>query len=331
MIPITGVYIELRSGSPDRLAAFYERLGGLQRDPGPGVVLRGPGLTLSIKPSLDDAAEDGSTIFGFRVPDGEDPSALRAAAVAAGAVLLSESKREGLATLSCQDPDGNPFVIVAALPSVGVETAPAIITPSPSVVSPAASAPPVAAPASGPPSTVPTASVPAPASNRPTRREYDRLRDMDRLASMAESIAGLDMAFTEDDPAHVMDRMRSKIPFVSEAEMRAREADAEMRAREKQTAVDDMLSQYRAQVTGSPAAPPPASPETQIPAPAVLPIPETAQPDEPDPVLEDLSTPHTLGPSAGVSTDEPDPIQADAPRTLGRSRAYDGDDELPSS
>ncbi len=126
MIATDGVYIELRSDAPERLATFYERLVGLARTTGPGVVLAGAGVTLAIKPSLGEASEDGGAVFGFRVPNGADPSAVRAAAIAGGAVVLSESKRDGIATLSCQDPDGNAFVIVAMLPSVGIETAPVL-------------------------------------------------------------------------------------------------------------------------------------------------------------------------------------------------------------
>lgn len=335
MIPTEGVYIELRSDEPERLAAFYERLFGLQRMTGAGVVLSSPRLTLAIKPSLGEAPEEGGVVFGFRVPDGSDPSELRASAIADGAVMLSESKRDNLATLSCQDPDGNVFVLVAVQPSIGVETAPAV-----RVVSPVIDAPSVAPPASPQTSAAvprPSATVARPsataAGNRPTRRDVDRLRDMDRLASMAESIAGLSTPFSEDDPSHVMDRMRAKIPVVTEAELRAREADDEMRAREKQAAVDDLLSQYRSQVRGEAAPPvPPAHAETPVTPPAVPPVatpPVVAPPPriDDDPVLADLDSPHTLGPSTGPPTDDADPIQAETPRTLGRSRAYDEDED----
>lgn len=144
---------------------------------------------------------------------------------------------------------------------------------------------------------------------------------------MAESIAGLDMPFSEDDPAHVMDRMRSKIPVVSEAEIRAREADAEMRAREKQAAVDDLLSQYRAQLRPDQASPsPPESNATNAPT-----APATGAPASPtiassDPEIAELDAPHTLGPSSKTAIDESDPIGTEAPRTLGRSSAYDDDE-----
>lgn len=342
MIPTEGVYIELRSDDPERLAAFYERLFGLQRTTGTGVVLTGPRLILAIKPSLGEAPEEGGVVFGFRVPDGSDPSELRASAIADGAVMLSESKRDNLATLSCQDPDGNVFVLVAVQPSIGVETAPAVRVVSPPVIDVPAAAIPKAPPATPPPSVavppqsgaVPRPSAPA-AGNRPTRRDVDRLRDMDRLASMAESIAGLSTPFSEDDPSHVMNRMRAKIPVVTEAELRAREADAEMRAREKQAAVDDLLSQYRSQVRGEAVVPPvpPAPAPASVPPPAAVP-PVTPSPVvapspriDDDPVLADLDSPHTLGPSTGTPTDDADPIQVETPRTLGRSRAYDEDED----
>ncbi len=330
MISTEGVYIELRSDAPERLATFYERLLGLRRVAGTAVVLSGTGLTLAIKPGLGEAPEEGGVVFGFRVPDGSDPSVLRASAMAEGAVVLSESKRDNLATLGCQDPDGNIFVLVAAQPSVGVEAAPAVRVVSPPVVEAPASKP----PAVPPPSIATPRPVAPPAGTRPTRRDVDRLRDMDRLASMAESIAGLSTPFSEDDPAHVMDRMRSKIPVVSEAELRALEADAEMKAREKQAAVDDLLSQYRSQLREdpAPAAPqtspsPPPAPSENAPIvtapPAVAPSPSISD----DPVLADLDSPHTLGPSAASPTDETDPIQAESPRTLGRSRVYDEDED----
>ena len=339
MIPTEGVYIELRSDEPERLAAFYERLFGLNRTTGAGVVLSSPRLTLVIKPSLGEAPEEGGVVFGFRVPDGSDPSELRASAIADGAVMLSESKRDNLATLSCQDPDGNVFVLVAVQPSVGAESAPAVRAVSPPVIDAPAVAPPESSPTSAavprqsgavPPRSAPTA------GNRPTRRDVDRLRDMDRLASMAESIAGLSTPFSEDDPSHVMDRMRAKIPVVTEAELRAREADAEMQARAKQAAVDDLLSQYRSQVRGEPSPPgtsvSPVEPPPVTISPAVQPATTSAvivpapQIDD-DPVLADLDSPHTLGPSTGTATDETDPIQAETPRTLGRSRAYDEDED----
>lgn len=350
MIPTEGVYIELRSDEPERLAAFYERLFGLERETGAGVVLSSPRLTLAIKPSLGEAPEEGGVVFGFRVPDGSDPSSLRASAIADGAVMLSESKRDNLATLSCQDPDGNVFVLVAVQPSVGAEAAPAVRVVSPPVIDAPVAARPAAPSVTPAPSPPPSAAVPRasavvprptvpPAGNRPTRREVDRLRDMDRLASMAESIAGLSTPFSEDDPSHVMDRMRAKIPVVTEAELRAREADAELRAREKQAAVDDLLSQYRSQVRGestppspsvSPVEPPPVAPSPvaqAAPPPVVSPAPKI----DDDPVLADLDSPHTLGPSTVGSSDEIDPIQSEAPRTLGRSRAYDDDEDVSAS
>lgn len=328
MISTEGVYIELRSDAPERLATFYERLLGLRRVAGNAVVLSGTGLTLAIKPGLGEAPEEGGVVFGFRVPDGSDPSVLRASAVAEGAVVLSESKRDNLATLGCQDPDGNVFVLVAVQPSVGVEAAPAVRVVSPPVVDAPAAKP----PAGPPPSIVTPRPVAPPAGNRPTRRDVDRLRDMDRLASMAESIAGLSTPFSEDDPAHVMDRMRAKIPVVSEAELRALEADAEMKAREKQAAVDDMLSQYRSQLREDPLPPttptsPPVAPSESVPAAAAPPVVAPSPSISDDPVLADLDSPHTLGPSSAGPADETDPIQAESPRTLGRSRVYDEDDD----
>lgn len=326
MITTTGVYIELRSEAPERLAAFYERLAGLSRVAGEGVVLSGPGLTLAIKPGPGVSEEDATTVFGFCVREGSDPSRIRAAALEAGAVLLSESKREGLATLGCQDPDGNSFLIVAALPAVGAESAPAIADPVPSATAGRQSPP---ATVSKPASASPAPPVVTPAATRnsppvkPTRRDVDRLRDMDRLASMAESIAGLGMAFSEDDPAHVMDRMRSKIPAASEAELHAREADAQMLEHQKRAAVDDLLAQYRAQLDGD-SEPQPVS-RTSPPPPAAA-----ARPDQ-DPVIADLAAPHTLGPAPNPAADDSDPMQADSPRTLGRSKAYDDEDEPTAS
>lgn len=148
---------------------------------------------------------------------------------------------------------------------------------------------------------------------------------MERLASMQESIAGLNMAFEDDDPAAVMDRMRSKIPVVSEAELRAREADAATRAREREAAVDDMLAQYRAQLRGdAPAPQPPAAPQPPPVAPSEAPLPPAAPVSEPPPAPVPAPT---LAPSIETSAhQEEDEIRYGQPRTLGRSRSVDDED-----
>jgi predicted enzyme related to lactoylglutathione lyase len=257
MIRVTAALIELEADDPARLAGFYERIFGLARRDlaGDAVLLEGQGVALRIKRSLgiDDPAERAP--FGFVVADAADLDAARAAAVEAGAVVVSESKREGATTLACQDPAGNEFTLVA-IPMAGAPAVDAVAISSPV----AGTAPQRPAPAKG-----------------PTRRDWDRLRDEGRLAAMREAIAGLGMGFTADDPASVLDEMRSKIGAPDDS--RLAEADAELRAREREAAIDDALARYRKSVVEEPE---PVAP----PAPALH-----------DAVLDDESQPppRTLG------------------------------------
>jgi predicted enzyme related to lactoylglutathione lyase len=281
MISTDGVYIELAAKDPERLAAFYERLVGVTRldTGGSGVLLGGRGVLLRIKPALDEPA-DGGAVFGFELPPDADLAACRAEAVAAGAVVLSESKRGPARLLACQDPAGNEFVL--AIRAAIVPEAPPRDALVPVDQVPRAAEPPTA-----------TARHAAP---RPTvtRRELDRLRDVERLAAMQEAIAGLDVPFSTSDPAAVLSDMKQKLGSVPSIDSEALRADEELRARERQAAAEELLARYRAQI---------APPE-----------PEPPKPEPPEPAAS-VETP---------VADEPDAIAA--PRTLGRSTLADDED-----
>lgn len=267
MIAIEGVYIELHAEDPERLATFYERLVGLERldAVGGSITLGRGGLIARIKPALEDPT-DGSVVFGFELPADADFAACRADAVAAGAVVLNEAKRGSMRLLACQDPAGNEFVLMVRSVEAPVEA----------LVPVAREAEPPKAP-----------SAPS-APRRVTRRDVDRLRDVERLASMQEAIAGLGVPFTADDPATVLGEMKEKIGAVTAREAAIAEADELMRAREREAAVDDMLARYRA---------------------------ESSRPPEPEPQRVETDKPN---PDAD--------LEQDLPRTLGRSQRKDDDE-----
>jgi predicted enzyme related to lactoylglutathione lyase len=275
MIAIEGAYIELHAEDPERLATFYERLVGLERleTVGGSIALGRGGLIVRIKPALDDPT-DASAVFGFELPANADFAACREEAVAAGAVVLSESKRGAMRLLACQDPAGNEFVLMVRSVEAPLEA----LVPIPRDAARDA-APDVAPPAAPPLSTAP---------RRVTRRDVDQLRDMERLAAMQEAIAGLAVPFTPDDPATVISEMQSKIGPVDAHDAKVAEADALLRAREREAAVDDMLARYRAQV---------APPEEAPPRPVDAPKPATD-----DDVEREL--PRTLGRSQRKDDDE---------------------------
>lgn len=265
MIRFDAAYIEIEGEDPERLAGFYERLFGLAREgtSPEGVVLAGSGLRLRVRRTLVAEPRAGGAAFGFVLAADTPPDAARDDAVAAGAIVLSESKREGAYSLVCQDPAGNEFTFVAR--AAGAESAALARVERPA-----------AAPAASPAGS--EAVRPAPPPRAVTRRDWDRLHDEARLAAMKESIAGLDMAFTPDDPAGVLDEMRAKIGAVpTESELDA--ADELMRAREREAAVDEALRRYQSALREEPPAPPARSGE-----------PETA----------DGARPRTLGRSAVV-------------------------------
>jgi len=289
MISFEAIVIELESERPDQLAVFYERLFGLNRaaESAGSVRLARPGLQVHIRLALD-ADEPRDVSFGVLVGPDADIAALREEAIAAGAVVLSESKRDGGHALTCQDPSGNEFTIsrlVAA--EAGSQQ---------SLVPVTADGPRDAAPATpATPETPLPATRQAPTQGGITRRAVDMLLDKERIAKMQETIAGLHQAFAPDDPAAVLDEMRAKIP-ASAIDQAAAEADAIMRAKEREAAAVDLLAQYKRQVTGGVEAPPP---EPSAPAPTNV-QPQNSQPAaSPAPADDDTvgirPKPRTLG------------------------------------
>jgi predicted enzyme related to lactoylglutathione lyase len=268
MIAIDAVYIEVAAADPERLAGFYQQLFGLERSDAAGaVVLAGAGVVLRSKPGGGDDADAGPIAFGFRAAPGVDLARCREEAVAAGAIVLSESKRGAVQTLACQDPAGNEFVVVAGQPDGAV----AVEQSHGPTRSAAAAAPPP-----------PQAAPPRPAG-RVTRRDVDRLRDVERLAQMQETIAGLHVPFSTDDPASALADMRAKLGTASPVDRSVAEADEAMRAREREAAVDDLLRRYQAELRGSdePAAPAPAPPTSAPPEPTARPEAEPPAPERP--------------------------------------------------
>jgi hypothetical protein len=257
-------FIELQSEEPERLASFYERLLGLQREAAGGAItLRCTDLRVVIRKGrravqLD---EGGTTLFGFTLAAGERLSAVREAAGAAGAVILSETRREDRETLTLVDPDGNEFVITGAAQEASSEIAPVAPQLKPAPVS----------------------DLRAP-SGRPTRRDWDRLRDEERLASMKETIAGLDVGFSATDPASIMNDMKARLGSLLDGKTLERaEAERRREAEERAARADDLLQRYKQELAGAPA--PPSTPEAA-----------TQMPDE----TSELKPPkRTLGPSAG--------------------------------
>jgi hypothetical protein len=215
-------------------------------------------------------------VFGFELRADADLAACREEAVAAGAVVLSESKRGAARLLACQDPAGNEFVLaVRVAVSKDEPVAGALV--------------PVVAPKTGTEAGRP---IQAPKTG-PTRRDVDRLRDVERLASMQEAIAGLDVPFSTSDPASVLSDMKQKLGASLARRVEVDDADARLRAHEREVAAEELLARYRAQLAE--------------PAESRAPEPTAAEPAVPDASASD------------------DPVAADAPRTLGRSTRSDDD------
>ncbi len=256
MIATDGIYIELHAADPELLAGFYERLFGFVRveSSAGGALLTRTGVLLRIKVAVDEPAGDASIVFGFQLSNSVDLAACQAEAVAAGAIVLSESKRGAVRTIMCQDPSGNEFVLVGTV-------AAATIAPNESLV-------PVNARPVGnvdPPTQPSATSAAPPPAGRVTRRDVDQLRDSERLASMQEAIAGLHVPFATDDPASAIADMKAKLGPTSTIDSKVAEADAQMRAREREAAVDDMFERYRKETLGETVEPPaPGSPEPRV-------------------------------------------------------------------
>jgi hypothetical protein len=254
---IDGVFIELVAADPDRLATFYERLASLERTATPTgtVLLRGPGVTLAIRRGADpepDARNEGPVV-GF-VVSGE-PQRLRDELAASGAVVLSESKREGQMTLHCCDPVGNEFAVYAAADATPTPDGPSALV--------------VAQRRSGDHVDPPAAAQAPPqrpsAQPRITRRDVDRLRDMERLAQMQEAIAGLHVGFTPDDPGGILDEMRAKVgPGFSTHE--AEERDALLRVEQREAEAESLLERYKREAHGVAPEPPAAPGDAAHPA-----------------------------------------------------------------
>jgi hypothetical protein len=263
---VDGVYIELVAAEPEQLAAFYERLGEFERatvTPG-NVLLRSSGLILAIRRSAAPAPDppEGTPVFGFVLRAENGPDALREELAAAGAVILSESKRDGRRTFSCSDPAGNEFSVLVDQAALPAGPSQALATSTSTTAAPVSGADPKLAEPSAP------ASTPRQEPRRYTRRDLDRLRDMERLAQMQETIAGLDVAFGPTDPASVLDDMRSKVGpgFATTA---ADEHDAALRQQQRLAEADSLLERYKRDVHGSGEPPAPATDAPKRPEDAV--------------------------------------------------------------
>lgn len=268
MIRIDGVYTEVRTDDVQTLAEFYERTFGFERlSAAPdSIVLGSEALYLRVA-SPAGKTEDQAPIW-FAVAPTIDLETVRDEAVAGGAIVLSESKRDGVERLVCQDPAGNELVIVQR-PEVRALPPAEVASPNP-------------APGGQEPVRPLLAARPA---QRITRRDMDRLRDSERLASMQEAIAGLHVAFDPNDPAGVMDEMRSKIGPVANIDTERQIADEAMRAEQRAAEADEMLKRYRAALTPDPE-PPPVTP-------------------------------------AAAPAERDDEVEHEIPRTLGRSKDDD--------
>jgi predicted enzyme related to lactoylglutathione lyase len=235
VVQIKGVFLELESEAPEDLASFYETVFGLARGAasGDGARLTGPGLELRIRRATTGERDLGPPV-GFVLESDAALDAVRERAVAAGAVVLSESKRGADRALVCQDPSGNEITLVLARSETALATVDATERREPSPAAPPISPPRPAAPAPG----------------KITRRDVDRLRDDARLATMMEAIAGLGGSFTADDPATILDEMRAKVG----APERDLEAELARAAYERERAADDLLARYRSEAGSGEAA-----------------------------------------------------------------------------
>jgi predicted enzyme related to lactoylglutathione lyase len=270
---IDGVYIELVSADPERLAGFYERLAGLERAPltGHAVFLQGGGLTLAIRRG-DEVAPDSQSdgpVVGFLVSSA-DLDSLRDELAAVGAVVLSESKREARRTFHCCDPSGNEFAIL-----VPIDEAAAPVNREALVVVPREAA-------GGERTTPenPTLSPPiSPPRAQVTRRDIDRLRDLERLAAMQEAIAGLHVGFTPGDPAAVVDEMRDRLAG-DPTQARLAEHDALLRAQQRAADAESLLARYKREIGENPRADDVPRMERSTPGSTPRPVPAAVDEDD---------------------------------------------------
>jgi hypothetical protein len=243
---VDGAFIELTAGNPEKLAAFYEGLANFERvaSDARAVSLRLGTLSLAIRQGADPGADasDGGPTFGFLVTPEGSPDAVRDELTAGGAIVLSESKREGRRTFTCCDPVGYEFTVAVDVEALGQGSeSTALVVASNSPADPSQPTPSM------------TNDKRSDAAPRPgarfSRRDLDRLRDTERLAQMQETIAGLHVGFGTSDPASVLDEMRAKVgPGFTQSEVDAR--DEQLRREQAAAEGDSLLERYKRDLLG---------------------------------------------------------------------------------
>jgi hypothetical protein len=113
----------------------------------------------------------------------------------------------------------------------------------------------------------------------------EELAAQTHLTAMGENLASIQSAFGVNDPAAVIDEMRSRIArkgtATSEAQNLAADADRELAREVKRASVEDMLSQYKQSIGGPEMNPPPSG---SMPGPTIQNQPKPTQaviPDQP--------------------------------------------------
>jgi hypothetical protein len=133
------------------------------------------------------------------------------------------------------------------------------------------------------------------------RGSVDDLAAQTHLASMQETLAGMQSPFDATDPSGVIDEMRSKIRRGAAPPSAVEQADADLAAQAKKSKVDDLLDQYkkgldREGVTSVPRQPSFLAPEAEAPA---EPPAASSGPGEATGRKSEADETKTLGPASG--------------------------------
>lgn len=265
--------LELLAPEPSTLADFYVRVFGFSviENADARVLLEFGTIRLSIKRG-DPTENESSVSWGLSAADLVQADEMAREALAAGAVVLTESKRDQSVRVGLQDPAGNEFFLVVTTQNSTAQLEQGLVVAD---------------------KTTTSSSVGAPSPvKKPSPRMIDQLMDTARLASMQEAIAGLHRAFTPDDPANVLDEMRSKIGASSTSHHEEDPAIARIEAEQRAKAADDLLAQYKSHVLGT---------DSGVPTATVKPPANSDQrsstpvPDDDPAVNETRPVPRTLG------------------------------------
>ena len=249
MTTVTYVKIILRSDDPVVSHKFYAGLFDVEGSEGSSSIRYG-NVVLEFVPSdgLPDSIR-GELPICVVMDRVEDPDSIINSLMKLGARSVHEEKRGDQERLVCEDPSGNEFTILF---DSTTETGSA-----------------------GPTDLIPT-SARGPSAERPTRRDWDRVADRSRLASMQNAISELMMPFSSTDPSGTIDEMRQKLGDRGTLDHQVSEADEQLEKKRREERTEELLSLYKSMQT-----------DTEVSEPASATPRMAEQTSSPDPMQED--------------------------------------------